>query len=180
MLQWLYLLIIYPMYTFWFASHASILEENLSYVGNLTHLHGFFILWGILTIYALAIGLRSCLQHSIFKQQYEKMSLLSACLLVVAVTLPYQPNTYPLLSFLHILLSFAAPLSLLAMVFVLLNDLRMLYPKMKVYLTIFSIICVIALGIYFTYASVNSFVEIFLAISLSVLLKFAAMQLAKE
>lgn len=46
MLEGLYLLVVYPIYTFWFANHASIFDENLSYVGNLDHLHWAFILWG--------------------------------------------------------------------------------------------------------------------------------------
>ena len=60
MLEGLYLLVVYPIYTFWFANHASIFDENLSYVGNLDHLHWAFILWGLLTVLALALGLRTC------------------------------------------------------------------------------------------------------------------------
>lgn len=180
MLQWLYLLIGYPCYTFWFAFHASILDENLSYVGNLDHLHWAFILWGILTILALALGMRTCVEHSLFKKRNQLITIVSACLLVLAVTLPYRPADYPFLSFIHILLSFAAPLSLLAAVLMVFMDLRMLYPSlMKFCLSIYSLICIIALGIYFKYASVNTFVEIFISISVSILLQFTAMKLTK-
>lgn len=106
--------------------------------------------------------------------------MLAACLLMLAVTLPYRPLDLPLLSLIHILLSFAAPLSLLAAVFMIFMDLRMLYPSlMAPYLSVFLLICVIALGIYFKYASVNTLVEIFLSITVSNLLKFTARNLTK-
>lgn len=180
MLQWLYLLIIYPCYTFWFAFHASILDENLSYVGNLDHLHWAFILWGLLTILALALGIHTCIKHSLFKTRNKRLTLLSACLLVLAVTLPYRPADYPFISFVHILLSFAAPISLLVIVLLIFMDLKMIYPNiMKNLLSIFYLICIIALGIYFKYASVNTLVEIFISISVSILLKITAIQLTK-
>ena len=47
------------------------------------------------------------------------------------------------------------------------------------YLSVFLLICVIALGIYFKYASVNTLVEIFLSITVSNLLKFTARNLTK-
>lgn len=180
MLQWLYLLIIYPIYTFWFASHASILDENLSYVGNLDHLHWAFILWGLLTILALAFGIRTCIEHSLFKMRNKRFTLLSACLLILAVTLPYRPADYPFLSFIHILLSFAAPLSLLAVILMIFMDLKMIYPKiMKYSMFVYALICILSLGIYFKYASVNTLVEIFIAITVSILLKVTAMKLTK-
>lgn len=180
MLQWLYLLIIYPTYTVWFASHASILDENLSYVGNLDHLHWAFILWGSLTILALAMGIRTCIEHSLFKNRHKLITIGSACLLVLAVTLPYRPADYPFLSFVHILLSFAAPIGLLVAVLLIFMDLKMIYPHiMKTLLPIFYLICIIALGIYFKYASVNTLVEIFISISVSILLKITAIRLTK-
>ena len=180
MLEGLYLLVVYPIYTFWFANHASIFDENLSYVGNLDHLHWAFILWGLLTVLALALGLRTCIDHSLFKKRNRMLVMLAACLLMLAVTLPYRPLDLPLLSLIHILLSFAAPLSLLAAVFMIFMDLRMLYPSLMVpYLSVFLLICVIALGIYFKYASVNTLVEIFLSITVSNLLKCTARNLTK-
>lgn len=180
MLQWLYLLIGYPCYTIWFASHASILDENLSFVGNLGNLHWAFILWGILTILALAIGMQPCIDHSLFKRRNRFIIMLSAWLLVLAVTLPYQPADLPFLSFIHILLSFAAPLSLLAGTLMVFMDLKMIYPKiMKASISVYSLICILALGIYFKYASVNTLVEIFLSISVSILLKITAIKLTK-
>lgn len=180
MLQWLYLLIIYPSYTFWFAFHASILDENLSYVGNLDHLHWAFILWGLLTILALAMGILPCIKHSLFKTRNKRLTLLSACLLVLAVTLPYRPADYPFLSFVHILLSFAAPISLLITVLLIFMDLKMIYPKtMKYFMSVYALICILSLGIYFKYASVNTLVEIFISISVSILLKITAIKLTK-
>ena len=118
-------------------------------------------LWGLLTVLALALGLRTCIDHSLFKKRNRMLVMLAACLLMLAVTLPYRPLDLPLLSLIHILLSFAAPLSLLAAVFMIFMDLRMLYPSlMAPYLSVFLLICVIALGIYFKYASVNTLVEI--------------------
>ena len=180
MLQWLYLLIGYPGYTFWFALHASIFDENLSYVGNLGHFHWAFVLWGCLTILALALGMRTCLKHSLFKRRNNLITILSACLLILAVTLPYRPLDYPFLSFIHILLSFAAPLSLLFVTLLIFMDLKMIYPSVIKYsLSAYSLICILALGIYFKYASVNTLVEIFISISISILLKITAVQLTK-
>lgn len=69
MLEGLYLLVVYPIYTFWFANHASIFDENLSYVGNPgSSALGFYPL-GLLTVLALALGLRTCIDHSLFKKR---------------------------------------------------------------------------------------------------------------
>ncbi len=168
---WVYVLVIYPLYTAWFAAHASILTENLSYVGNLEGMHLHFMLWGTLTILALLPGVRLCIEYSLFKKRHRLLTSIAAILLVCAVTLPYLPRQFPFFSFLHIVLSFAAPLSLIGAVLLIYMDLAMLYPKlMGKILAVFGTLCIVALGIYLKYGSVNTLVEIFLSIGLSWLL----------
>lgn len=169
--EWFLAGIIYPLYSFWFGTRASLFYENLSYVGNLDENRIHFMSWALLTIVTIYIGFKKCLKYAIFKNQLKKAMQSAALLLILAVTFPYLPDNYPFSSFIHLIFSMSAPLLILGTSGLLLQDLNMNYSAItSCYRLLYMVIATTSLGIYFYYRSVNTLVEIFISISLSILL----------
>lgn len=176
----LYCCILYPMYTVWFSSQASLLYENLSYVGNVLGKRMEFFLWGIATASALAIGIWRCLPYCVNQRVMKNFVYGTTCFLLVSILLPYLPDTYPFVAFIHIALAFVAPLSLLSCVALVLFELFLGQAIVfQTSLNLFLLICIISLGILFRFGSVNSLVEIFVAISCTFLIMWIARELKK-
>lgn len=166
----LYLYIIYPIFTIWFASQANLISENLSIAGSKPNMHFIFILWAISLILAFSLGIFKCMRKSIHSRILTPLLWIACLLFLVAVILPYQPEINFIISELHISLSFIGLFLLLIVISLMVISLRMttyIYPY-DFYL-VFIYIC--ALGIFgANYMSVNSLVEIFLAIILPIYL----------
>lgn len=169
--EWFIVGLIYPIYSIWFGTRASLLYENLSYVGNLNENRLHFMNWALLTILSIYIGYNKCLKYAIFKNKLKKGMQLAAGLLILAVAFPYVPESYPFSSFIHLIFSMSAPLFILGLCGLLLQDLNLNYPAITLHYRMFYIIiATTSLCIYFYYRSVNTLVEIFISISLSLLL----------
>lgn len=169
-LIYIYLYIIYPFYTCWFASHASIINENLSYVGNLKGMRIHFIIWSFMCVIALVIGIKSCLNKCLHYKKIQIILILSCILFLSSVLLPYLPELYPIMSQMHESMAFVGLIVLLVGCACMIVDLKMNYP---IYPYDFILVGIygIALGIYGShYMSVNSLVEIFLGIALPIYL----------
>ncbi len=166
----LYLYLIYPLFTIWFASQANILNENLSIAGSKPNMYYIFIIWAISLVIAFSIGMHKCIHKSIHSKLLIPLLSIACLLFLVAVLLPYQPELNFLISELHINLSFIGLFLLLIVISLMIISLKMtyyIYPY-DFYL-VFIYIC--ALGIFgANYMSVNSLVEIFLAIILPIYL----------
>lgn len=169
-LLWIYIHLFFPIFTLGFASKASLIDENLSYIGNMDNMHIYFIVWAILCELALAIGFHRCLYKSAHARLLKKVTLWSAGLFMVSILLPYLPQLFPILSELHIYLSFFG-------LILVLIDCAMLCMSLKMSMRIFPfdyillLIYGIALGMYGAHhMSVNSLVEVFLSISLPIYL----------
>lgn len=169
-LLFLYLYVIYPLCTLWFASHASLINENLSYVGNLEGMHLYFIAWAIMCVIALSIGFKRCMPKCMHARFLSVLMMLSAFIFLFSIILPYLPEIYPLSAQLHITLSFAGLLMIMAVIAMMVLSLRFsfhIYPYDYILLLIYGM----ALGIYGAhYMSVNSLVEVFLGITLPIYL----------
>lgn len=165
-----YLYFIYPIYSIWFTSHASFLRDNLSIVGNLEGMRYYFIIWAVLCEIALGIGFHRCIHKSIHRKYLIPMLSISSFMFLTSILLPYLPEDYPILSELHIMLSFVGLLSMLFIASIMVISLKMtysIYPFEYYMLLIYG--C--SLGIYgANYMSVNSLVEIFLGIMLPIYL----------
>lgn len=165
-----YLYFIYPVYTLWFASHASLVNENLSYIGNALDFRVHFIVWSFACVMALAIGFSSCLKKCLHKRVLGFIICLCAILFLLSVLLPYLPDVYPLIADLHVNLSFLSLYSLLIVIVLLVLSLRLNHP-IRIYLYFLGMIYGIALMIFsYHYMSVNSLVEVFLGIALPIYL----------
>lgn len=166
----IYLYLLYPIYTIWFASHASIINENLSYVGNLKGMRIHFILWAFMCAYALSIGLIKCSKKCIHVKRVQLMILISAFLFLTSVLLPYLPEYYPIISEFHESMAFIGLILLLVSIAYLIVDLKIkynVYPFDYILIMMYAI----ALAIYGNhFMSVNSLVEIFLGITLPIYL----------
>lgn len=176
-----YSCLIYPLYTLFFACQASLLYENLSYVGNVLGKRLEFFIWGMATAAALAIGVWRCLPSFFNRKLMKNFVYATTILLLSSILLPYLPDTYPMIAFIHIGLAFIAPLSLLSCVALVLIELflaqSLIFQKA---LNLFLIICILSLGILFRFGSVNSLVEIFVAISCTYLLMWIASKIKKS
>lgn len=168
--EFVYLCLIYPLYTYWFASHASLLNENLSYVGNLEGMQIHFIIWAFSCVLALSLGFSKCIRFCIHKKLILSGIAFSAMMFLSSVLLPYLPESYPVIAQFHITLSFAGLILLLIMIAILVLELRWIYlifPYDQILILIYGI----ALGIFGShYMSVNSLVEVFLGIALPIYL----------
>ena len=166
----LYLYGIYPFCTLWLASFASLIDENLSYVGNLEGMRPYFIGWAVMCELALAIGFKMCMPKCIHSRVLTPLMLLSAGMFLISIVLPYIPQIYPLSAQLHITLSFIGLLMILSVAAMMVLSLKMTY-SIYPYDYVLFIIYGIALGIYGAhYMSVNSLVEVFLGITLPIYL----------
>ncbi len=166
----IYLYLIYPIYSIWFISHASIIHDNLSIVGNLDGMRVYFIIWALLCELALGIGFHKCIHKSMHKKYLIPMLSVSSFMFLTSILLPYLPEEYPILSELHIMLSFVGLLSMLFIASMMIISLRMTYNIYPYdYYMILMYGC--SLGIYgANYMSVNSLVEVFLGILLPIYL----------
>ena len=169
-IQRIYIYFLYPLFTCLFAFQENIFHANLSIVGSKEGMHFVFVLWALCCEIALSIGFRSCLHKSIHSRKLMVFIAGSAFLFIFAILLPYLPKEYPIVSELHINLSFIALFSLLVDIALMVMSLRMtycIYPY-DVYLIL---IYLGALGIFgANYMSVNSLVEIYLGILLPIYL----------
>lgn len=168
-MKWLvliYLYGIYPLCTFLFAAQASLLHENLSFVGNMKGMRGWFILWAVLCEAALAIGFMRCLKKTVYKKYLSRLTILNALIFMASILIPYLPESFPIWSNLHIDLSFISVYLLLILIVILTICLRMsgsVFPYEYVLILIYG-------AAFFIFSqnamSVNSLTEIFLAITL--------------
>ncbi|MGN1344375.1 MAG: hypothetical protein ACI4U3_07325, partial [Traorella sp.] len=139
-------------------------------IGGYHGMHIWLILWAISCEMALALGLKRCLSHSIHAKKIKLFIAFSAVIFMIAIILPYLPSQYPLISELHINLSFLGLLSLLVDVALLVISLSMTY-YIYPYDLYLLFIYLGALGIFgANYMSVNSLVEVYLAILLPIYL----------
>lgn len=166
----LYLHIVYPLYTLWFAMHASLVQENLSYVGNLDGMHLYFIIWAIMCETALALGFQRCLPKCLHAKRLMPWIVISALLFLISVILPYFPQSHPLSAQFHIALSFIGLIMILVVIIMMVISLCFSYTIFP-YDYLLILIDGIALGIYGAHhMSVNSLVEVFLGITLPIYL----------
>ena len=166
----LYLYLIYPIFTYLFASQADIFRDNLSIAGSKENMYFVFIVWGFSLIIAFSIGMHKCIHKSIHSKLLISLLSIACLLFIIAIILPYQPEHNFIVAELHVNLSFIGLFLLLVVIALMIMSLSMTY---RIYpydmFLIFIYIC--ALGMFgANYMSVNSFVEIFLAIILPIYL----------
>ena len=168
-LQAIYIYLIYPLWTFLFALQASLFHENLTYVRTLHH-ELFFLMWVMGTILALAIGFFPCIKASLHQKQLRIAVISMAGLFFVSSILPYDMERMPVISDLHVTLSFRSLCGMLGCIGFLLVSLMMNHTHLQLYWNLVVWICVSALSILFYFMKVNSLVEIFIGISAPILL----------
>ena len=174
-----YLYVIYPIFTYWFANHANLFSENFSIAGGKEGMYLIFILWALSLEIAFSIGFSKCIRKSIHSKQLIPLLAISSSIFLFAVLLPYQPETYPIVSELHITLSFIGLFSLLMIIAAMILSLRFTY-FIYPYDMILVFIYIGALGIFgANYMSVNSLVELFLGITLPIYLFHLGRKLQK-
>lgn len=159
-----FIYVIYPTITIAFASQASLLEDNLSIVGNLENQRFLFIGWGVLTQIALGMGFMDCLKYSIHQKKIKPFLMMASLLNMIAILLPYQPENYPSFSRYHVGLSFISLLSMLVLLGFLITSLMINHQIFQYYLC-YVAFCMLIMGYYLHCTYVNSLVEVVVAIA---------------
>jgi peptidoglycan/LPS O-acetylase OafA/YrhL len=111
-------------YTVWLGNHDSWTTSNLSVIGYWRGYRGRLIGWGWLCA-AVFVGYLVYLAklYRIRAGMMWIFTALAGCLLVTGVYLPYQPGQHPILSNMHIGVSFLAPVCVVGALFCLLQRL---------------------------------------------------------
>lgn len=170
-----------PLLTLLLASGYSLTGTNLSVIGNTSRFIPF-LLWGALTGISFYLFTDRLFEMTACQDFLARAFLtLSLYLFMAAVGLPYLPGILPVLSRLHVQISFLAPL------FLCLSQVRFLIFLEKTYgfrfpsLWIFQF--VLALGsalIFLGLGMVTSLLELYVILGASVYLRLLARALEKE
>lgn len=166
--------LLYPILTLWLATKAPLVSENLTYIANQLGYRWAFIGWSFITLALLGLLLMLLIKKSVHKGWIQALVVFSAISYGVAVLLPYDMESG--LGNAHVTLSFIGMIGLLFSIICLSQSLSFsfsLSPFMKYGGMLIS---GIALALYLQRGSINSLVEIFLAISLPIYL----LELRKE
>lgn len=161
--------IVYPILTLAFASQSSLMEDNLSIVGNFEHLRFVFIGWGICTQIVLGLGFWDCLKHCLHQKQLKPLLIITSIINMIAIVLPYQPENYPQFSRIHVGLSFISLCSMLILLGFLLTSLMINHQIFYYYLS-YVMFCFLIMGFYLHFTYVNSLVEVIVAITIPIYL----------
>ena len=154
-------------------SQINLSYENLSYF-SILHQHGFLFLWGSLNASWFFYTTNQIFHYSGYTSKKEHFILiLSTLMLFISVLLPYQPDTYPTLSQLHILCSFLGTITYAFLLLWFHYYLSLFYPKINqkgfiFYLTLM-FFCLLQ---YITYGCVNGYMECGFSIGMCFYLNF--------
>ncbi len=113
------------LFTAWLGNHDSWTTSNLSVVGYWRGFTKWLILWGWVT--AVVFGGYLLYLGKMFHMKSKVMygfTAVGLILLVTGVYIPYQPEVYPLLSDIHIAVSFMAPVCVIGAIITLLIRLK--------------------------------------------------------
>lgn len=100
--------VIIPIYTLLFVKNTNWLTSNLSVIGSgPSRKTSFFILGVIIGLYYHTIVER-LLRYLPYRKLEHFLAHLALLLLLLAVSTPYLPDTFPFEAFLHVIFAFAA------------------------------------------------------------------------
>nr|WP_314462568.1 hypothetical protein [uncultured Clostridium sp.] len=163
--------IIIPVYTVLFAWGTNWFTLNFSVLGSLADRKNLFLLWGIIVGTYFYYVLKRIIR-TLPRNKKETVFTTSALLLLaLAVTTPYLPDSQPFHAVLHVFLSFAASISLMISLYLVIWKLYCM--NQAVYRTYFMsllIITAVCVALFFLTGIVSSALEIFFVLSSTFLL----------
>lgn len=158
-----------PTSTILFAWDSNWLTTNFSVLGNAIDRKNAFAFWGLLVgIYFFCI-LHQTVRKIIPVPRGISLISFSLLLLVCGVVTPYLPENLPFPSFLHVMFSFFAAVSLSVFLLLLLWQLARRFPgKYRLYTWSLAVILGISVMLLFAAGIVSSALEIFFTLSVAV------------
>lgn len=162
---------IIPVYTILFAWGTNWFTLNFSILGSLADRKNLFLLWGIIVGTYFYYVLKRIIRTLPRNKKEKAFTTLALMLLALAVTTPYLPDTRPFHAVLHVVLSFAASISLLLSLFLVIWKLycmnRTAYRLYFVSLLLITAVCAV---LFFLTGIVSTALEIFFILSSTFLL----------
>ncbi len=163
---------IIPVYTILFAWGTNWFTLNFSILGSLADRKNLFLLWGIIVGTYFYYVLKRIIRTLPRNKKEKAFTTLALMLLALAVTTPYLPDTQPFHAVLHVVLSFAASISLLLSLFLVIWKLycmnRTAYRLYFVSLLLITAVCAV---LFFLTGIVSTALEIFFVLSSTFLLR---------
>ncbi|WP_097003662.1 hypothetical protein [Lacrimispora amygdalina] len=163
---------IIPVYTILFAWGTNWFTLNFSILGSLADRKNLFLLWGIIVGTYFYYVLKRIIRTLPRNKKEKAFTTLALMLLALAVTTPYLPDTRPFHAVLHVVLSFAASISLLLSLFLVIWKLycmnRTAYRLYFVSLLLITAVCAV---LFFLTGIVSTALEIFFILSSTFLLR---------
>ncbi|MDK2965852.1 hypothetical protein [Lacrimispora sp.] len=163
---------IIPVYTILFAWGTNWFTLNFSILGSLADRKNLFLLWGIIVGTYFYYVLKRIIRTLPRNKKEKAFTTLALMLLALAVTTPYLPDTQPFHAVLHVVLSFAASISLLLSLFLMIWKLycmnRTAYRLYFVSLLLITAVCAV---LFFLTGIVSTALEIFFVLSSTFLLR---------
>lgn len=163
---------IIPVYTILFAWGTNWFTLNFSILGSLADRKNLFLLWGIIVGTYFYYVLKRIIRTLPRNKKEKAFTTLALMLLALAVTTPYLPDTRPFHAVLHVVLSFAASISLLLSLFLVIWKLycmnRTAYRLYFVSLLLITAVCAV---LFFLTGIVSTALEIFFVLSSTFLLR---------
>ncbi len=164
--------IIIPLYTILFAWGTDWFALNFSVLGNISSRKNLFLIWGIIVGTYFYYVLKQII-YSLPRNEKEKaISIFALLFLAMGVLTPYLPDSQPLQSVLHVVLSFMSSISLLICLYMIIWKLYCMnhiaygpYLLGLVGITLLSALLFLLTGI------VSTALEIFFVLSCAILLQ---------
>lgn len=165
------------IYTVWLGNHASWITCNLSVIGYWYGYSRWLVIWGWITAVVFVTYL-VYLAH-IYHLQSRIMNtfiILAGILLVVGVYLPYQPEPYPVLSNLHIGISFMAPVCVVAAIISLMVQLlKKRIPFMRAMAGVMLCMMAVAAAIFIRCTIITTLLEVYVVSGLTIFMTMLAL-----
>lgn len=164
--------VIIPLYTLLFAWGTDWFTMNFSVLGNISGRKNLFLLWGIIVGTYFYCVLKRIILNLPRNEKEKAFSMAALLFLALGVLTPYLPESQPLQSVLHVVLSFMASFSLLICLYMVIWKLYCMnqedyrpYLICMIGITMMSAVLLIISGI------VSTALEIFFILSCSALLQ---------
>ena len=163
--------IIIPVYTILFAWGTNWFTLNFSVLGSLADRKNLFLLWGIIVGAYFYYVLKKIIRTLPRNKKEMVFTTLALLLLGLAVTIPYLPDSKPFHAVLHVFLSFAASISLIISLYLVIWKLTCMNQSVyRPYFFSLIIITVVSVILFFLTGIVSSALEIFFVLSSTFLL----------
>ncbi|MDW2796331.1 hypothetical protein RZO55_01840 [Clostridium boliviensis] len=162
---------IIPVYTILFAWGTNWFTLNFSILGSLADRKNLFLLWGIVVGTYFYYVLKRIIRTLPRNKKEKVCTTLALMLLAMAVTIPYLPDTQPFHAVLHVVLSFAASISLLLSLYLVIWKLYCMNQTVyRPYFISLLLITGVSAVLFFLTGIVSTALEIFFVLSSTFLL----------